>query len=119
MKFEEAKQVCEQAFPGGRLERQGNVCIVFDKDGSQLGRALSWESALREAVKPLLLAQEKALADAYEKQERDIQDFMEFLKQRFAREFIEYRNATRAGNSAGNTRGAATGEKQLVQIVPG
>lgn len=118
MTFEQAKAFVQQTFdPGVTLDRRDNVCCVVDKDGSMLGRAFSWEAALREAVKPLLAAREAALAAAHEKQEKDIHDFMDFLKERFARDFIDWR-AQRAGNSAGDAAGAVPGEKQLVQVVP-
>ncbi len=126
MTLAEARTVVEKAFPGQgvQLVSSGGVCsVVHPKDGV-LGKAFSWRPALQEACKPLLAVADKARLVERERQAADFMLFQEFMREKLAGEFEDWKNAKRAipANTTAlvapsDAGGDTPDPKQLVQVV--
>lgn len=133
MNITEARELLAQAWPEiadrPTLRSNGQVCEVVAKDGQILGKAFSWKPALQQAIRPLLDAAAKEQAEAHERQKQDFQDFLVFLREKLASDFLEWKKKRTSGNEAskpaanpdppGDAGRDQAGEGKLVQLVRG
>ena len=119
MTADEAATLVKQAFNGEATVRtMKGVCEVVGKDGTVLGRAFSWRPAVQQAVKPLLDAKQREMADAWEARKKDLDLFLEFLREELAGKFLawkEKRNVASNPDPGSNPGRAQADQTQLVQ----
>lgn len=125
MTLDQAWDFVKQAWPneGVRLQRNKNVCEVVAKDGTVMGRAFNWRSALREAYKPKLEANQKAAVERYEAMQKDRELFVEFLWEYLRPKFEEWKAAKKAAKEIADgprDQGGDAGRDQVhsEQLVP-
>ena len=112
----EAEKILEAAFPmqGVVLQQVGSVSRVIAASGKVLGQAFDLPSALRQAIRPVLEAEQTRQQNVAYDKARELASFLRFLREKYDAEFKSWSRVP----SADEIGRAEPDQQQLVPVVP-
>lgn len=125
--IEEAQRCIDKAYPlqGYTIQKPAGpsgAWKVIKPTGEVVGSAFNLLAATRQACLPALKAEAAANRKRVEDQTQEFKDFIVFLKEKHAAEFIEWRAEREAGPDPvpppGDASGAEHDPQRLVSLVP-